>query len=72
MTKCFQFCFNFAFSFDLRRYTTGATTLRFSRAGFELRSARALAPGDEATISYGRSFHSFTLELNLSNSRTRS
>ena len=48
-----MFVLPFLDAFNHRPDPTGATTLRFSRAGFELRSARALAPGDEATISYG-------------------
>jgi hypothetical protein len=57
---------NFAFKFNLRRYTTDGAPVVVPRSGGTFRfNVTAAGIG-------GRGLHSFTLELNLSNARTRS
>jgi hypothetical protein len=59
MVTCFKICFNFAFNFNLRRYTWCP-----SRASSSL--------SWKPSAASGRGLHSFTLELNLSTFETHS
>ena len=65
--KCDDLLSSFAFKFIMHRYTEGPNP-RCVVCG----NARAELICDVDTMTLGRGLHSFTLELNLSNSRTHS
>jgi len=60
MIQCFQFCFNFAFKLDLRRYNEGTAALRtLSLSGCGCGPAGAIALGTALELNtsltrYGR------------------